>query len=951
MEPPEGVRVPDVFVSYSRRDSEFVQRLADSVSGRGKELWLDTEGIADAEVFPQAIRSAIEQSDAFLFVITPASVESAYCENEVEYARELQKRIVPVLRERVPDPQLPAEIRDRNWIPFTDADEFDASLERLLGALDRDLKRAKEHTRWLVKAIEWDGEGRDRSFLLRGAELKAAEEWLAGSPEDADPAPTQLQREYLLASREASARRQRTLVGASLVVAAIAVGLLIFALISRSQAVSAKTVAKSRALAYQSEAQAGVDPQLGILLGMQAVKTSPTPQALFALRGALDSSPLRMSLAHPPLQCGFTGGPAVAYDPTASRIARALCNGQLQLFDAASGRLLQQTHVGGLATSLAYSANGSTLAVGTDHGVEMFDGRTGAHRASLAGGRVNSVAISPDGSLVGSTALTGLGVWSVGHGARRTLKRQPPSGGIPPGGTPEATGVAFIDGGRYMLVAGAVQILRAHTYAEPGLVRVFDARTRQIVGTLPGIARTSAMEASADGRLFAIASSTKSGDGIASVWDAASRKRLYTLATFGSLEISSVAFSPDGSRIALGLADGTAGLWSTGTHEQLASYLGPTSSVQSMSFSPDGRYVVAASGDGTTNVWRASGPEQAYIDTASAKFGGGRIAMGPGRVTVMGGSEEGTFVRSWTLSGAPAGPALAVPPSPSGLSLDGRLFAGGGVYPRIFSRVRVGSGGAPPPPAVRVDIWNVAQRRVIATVPTTVSVTTFIEFSQDGRRVTLFDAVQPAVADVASGHRVILERASPCQAGWRSTAFSGDDRLVAAADFCGNLRVWDARSGRMVSSFSEGGEVSRIAFAPRDSNELAVGSWDSKITIWNVRTHTPVRVLAGHTRGVSNIAFSPDGSLLASTSLDHTARVWDPKSGRLLRVLRHSGPVVGLAFSPDGRTLATDDPKGILRVWDACTACGNTHELLSLAKARVTHQLTPLERTTFLGGY
>src|ERR1700723_3438783 len=105
----------DVFVSYSRRDSEFVRRMADSITQRGKEVWLDTEGIADGEVFPEAIKRAIEQSDAFLFVITPSSVGSRYCEQEVEYARDLQKRIVPLLREFVPDSDLPAEIRDRNW--------------------------------------------------------------------------------------------------------------------------------------------------------------------------------------------------------------------------------------------------------------------------------------------------------------------------------------------------------------------------------------------------------------------------------------------------------------------------------------------------------------------------------------------------------------------------------------------------------------------------------------------------------------------------------------------------------------------------------------------------------------------------------------------------------------------------------------------------------------------
>jgi len=67
-----GRSLADVFISYSRRDTLFVQRLASSLDEQGKTSWIDTEGIADAEVFPQAIRAAIESSDAFLFVITPA---------------------------------------------------------------------------------------------------------------------------------------------------------------------------------------------------------------------------------------------------------------------------------------------------------------------------------------------------------------------------------------------------------------------------------------------------------------------------------------------------------------------------------------------------------------------------------------------------------------------------------------------------------------------------------------------------------------------------------------------------------------------------------------------------------------------------------------------------------------------------------------------------------------
>src|SRR5580704_11805844 len=166
----------DVFVSYSRRDAEFVRRLADAISERGgREVWLDTAGIADGEVFPEAIKRAIESSDAFLFVITPESVDSQYCENEVEYALQLQKRILPILREPVPDSELPAEIRDRNWIPFTEDSGFEPSMARLVSALDTDLEASKAHTRWLVKALEWNWERREPSLLLRGAELNAGE--------------------------------------------------------------------------------------------------------------------------------------------------------------------------------------------------------------------------------------------------------------------------------------------------------------------------------------------------------------------------------------------------------------------------------------------------------------------------------------------------------------------------------------------------------------------------------------------------------------------------------------------------------------------------------------------------------------------------------------------------------------------------------------------------------
>ena len=74
------------------------------------------------------------------------------------------------------------------------------------------------------------------------------------------------------------------------------------------------------------------------------------------------------------------------------------------------------------------------------------------------------------------------------------------------------------------------------------------------------------------------------------------------------------------------------------------------------------------------------------------------------------------------------------------------------------------------------------------------------------------------------------------------------------------------------------------------------------------------RTLTGATFGV---AFSPDGRLLATASLDGTARLWDPATGEHRRTLTgHTGWVHGVAFSPDGRLLATASDDGTARLWD-----------------------------------
>jgi TIR domain-containing protein len=131
--------VPDVFISYSRLDREFVRTLHEALVGAGRSDWVDWRAIPPTAEWLGEIVRAIHASDAFVFVITPHSTASDVCRQELAEAARQHKRIVPVMRQPVDASALPDPLPRLNWIPFQESDDFDAAVGLLLTALDLDL--------------------------------------------------------------------------------------------------------------------------------------------------------------------------------------------------------------------------------------------------------------------------------------------------------------------------------------------------------------------------------------------------------------------------------------------------------------------------------------------------------------------------------------------------------------------------------------------------------------------------------------------------------------------------------------------------------------------------------------------------------------------------------------------------------------------------------------------
>jgi WD40 repeat protein len=203
-----------------------------------------------------------------------------------------------------------------------------------------------------------------------------------------------------------------------------------------------------------------------------------------------------------------------------------------------------------------------------------------------------------------------------------------------------------------------------------------------------------------------------------------------------------------------------------------------------------------------------------------------------------------------------------------------------------------------------------------------------VAFHPDGRQLVSVSRNQKITLwDLTTGKpRRVIQALTGGWTGDPRAAFNRAGTLLAVGRRSGHIRLFDPASGELVATLSgyhsglgEQDENARdVAFGP-DGRLLASTGYDKTVRIWDVATRSQLQVLTGHTAEVYAVCFRGDGRWLASGGHDGTARIWDLATHKELAALPHRGRVHCVAFSPDRTRLATGCADNTIRLWDLAT--------------------------------
>jgi WD40 repeat protein len=628
----------------------------------------------------------------------------------------------------------------------------------------------------------------------------------------------------------------------------------------------------------------------------------------------------------------------------------------------------------GSPVDAALSPDGKTLAVVSYEVITLWDLATGRPLKRLRNGDVppdffpnqKFLCFSPDGKRLfsiggwdpakvfgppGAPTEPAVHVWDVASG--REVGRFDLLGGTKPKGTLPARYVWSAAGGKQIglvLQSGVVRLLDASTGREVRRWEVGGELREGCVGVV----------ASPDGKLLAVV--RPEDESKLALYDVAAGREARRLAVPDKL--MHLAFSPDGAVLAAADRRATVRLFDVPAGKELRSFSVPgtreiylNTGLMSLTFSPDAKVLYAGGLQGEILRWRM--PTGEVLPAMRAKVEGpvylpagwvtGVFPSADGRSLVSVGYGDG-LIRRWDTA---TGEQVSSPDGFTGrvcarLSPDGRKIAVGdlGGMVALFDadtgrRSRVLRDAGPGVTALRwgpdgkrlavglmnetVGLWGVEAGRLGRVLELTSDAVIHVDsmtFSPDGKYLlTSHDA--PRMFDTTTGRELWKDKEVVSAAD-----LSPDGKTVAAWREAGELLILDAATGKprdakvVVASAEVGDKVGSLAFSP-DGTCVATAHFDGSVRVWRLPTGEQVSRFRGHVSDWRQpLSFSPDGKWLLAGGSDKVIRLLEVFTGKeLARLSGHEGPATA-EFGAGLRTAVSASADGTVLVWDLCPRGG-----------------------------